>query len=189
MPAYDPRGNYGMGLAYATSERGACHLRAFTITADDPFKVKDLVKDVIDGQNGNAVKWCMCFCDFWGSVDTTIMADMLTAGLGRQVSAEDLDKVGERIWNLIRMYNLAAGFTAADDVLSEKMAKKALKQGPHDGRVLSTEDFGGNEGALLPYARLGRRRSTSAGEAARVRDWRFSIDNCRLINTSKVTRF
>jgi len=139
MPAYDPRGNYGMGLAYATSERGACHLRAFTITADDPFKVKDLVKDVIDGQNGNAVKWCMCFCDFWGSVDTTIMAEILTTGLGRQVSAEDLDKVGERIWNLIRLYNLAAGFTAADDVLSEKMAKKALKQGPHDGRVISTE--------------------------------------------------
>jgi len=139
MPAYDPRGNYGMGLAYATSERGACHLRAFTITADDPFKVKDLVKDVIDGQNGNAVKWCMCFCDFWGSVDTTIMAEILTTGLGRQISAADLDKAGERIWNLIRLYNLAAGFTAADDVLSEKMGKKALKHGPHDGRVISSE--------------------------------------------------
>ena len=139
MPAYDPRGNYGMGLAYATSERGACHLRAFTITADDPFKVKSLVRDVIDGQNGNAAKWCMCLCDFWGSVDTALMAEMLTAGLGRQVSAEDLDRAGERIWNLIRLYNFKAGFTAADDVLSEKMAKNALKNGPHEGRVLSRE--------------------------------------------------
>ena len=87
MPAYDPRGSYGMGLAYATSERGACHLRAFTIFADDPFKLEAMARDVIE-QNGNAVKWSMCFCDFWGSVDTAIMADLLTAGLGRQVSAK-----------------------------------------------------------------------------------------------------
>ncbi|MGD2272963.1 MAG: putrescine aminotransferase, partial [Desulfobacterales bacterium] len=100
LPAYDPRGSYGMGLAYATSERGACHLRAFTILAQDPFKLEAMARDVIDGQNSNAIKWSMCFCDFWGSVDTDIMADLLTAGLGRQVSAEDLNKAGERIWNL-----------------------------------------------------------------------------------------
>ena len=89
MPAYDPRGSYGMGLAYATSERGACHLRAFTIFADEPFKLKSMARDVIDGQNSNAAKWSMCFCDFWGSVDTAVMADLLTSGLGRQVSAQD----------------------------------------------------------------------------------------------------
>ncbi|MCP4690954.1 MAG: putrescine aminotransferase, partial [Desulfobacterales bacterium] len=139
MPAYDPRGSHGMGLAYATSERGACHLRAFTILAEDPFKVKAMARDVIAGQNANAVKWSMCFCDFWGSVNTEIMADLLTAGLGRQVSSKDLDKVGERIWNLVRLYNFRAGFTAAHDVLSGKMAKKALENGPHDGRVLSAE--------------------------------------------------
>jgi len=141
MPAYDPRGSYGMGLAYATSERGACHLRAFTILADDPFKLKAMARDVIDQQNRNAAKWSMCFCDFWGSVDTVIMADLLTAGLGRQVSAEDLNKAGERIWNLIRMYNLQAGFTAAADKLPEKITKQTLKNGPHDGRVLSEADL------------------------------------------------
>jgi len=141
IPAYDPRGSYGMGLAYATSERGACHLRAFPIYADDPFKLNAMAKDVIEGQNSNAVKWSMCFCDFWGSIDTKIMAELLTAGFDRQISAEDLDKAGERIWNLIRLYNYKAGFTAADDVLSEKMTKKALKNGPHEGRVLSKEDL------------------------------------------------
>ncbi len=141
MPAYDPRGSYGMGLAYATSERGACHLRAFTIFADDPFKLKSMARDVIDGQNSNAAKWSMCFCDFWGSVDTEVMADLLTAGLGKQVSAEDLNKAGERIWNLVRLYNLKAGFTGADDTLSEKITKQALKDGPHDGRVLNAENL------------------------------------------------
>jgi aldehyde:ferredoxin oxidoreductase len=139
MPAYDPRGNYGMGLAYATSERGACHLRAFPLFADDPFKLKDLANDVVTMQNVNGAKWSMCFCDFWGSVDTTIMADLLTKGLGRQVSATDLDKVGERVWNLVRLFNLAAGFTAADDTLSEKLTKRALENGPHEGRTLSPE--------------------------------------------------
>ncbi len=139
MPAYDPRGNYGMGLAYATSERGACHLRAFPLFADDPFKLRALAKDVVAMQNANGAKWSMCFCDFWGSVDTHIMADLLTKGLGRQVSAKDLDKVGERIWNLVRLFNLAAGFTAADDTLSEKITKRALENGPHEGRTLPPE--------------------------------------------------
>ncbi len=139
MPAYDPRGNYGMGLAYATSERGACHLRAFTIDAEDPFKVTDLARAVIDGQNRNAAKWSLCLCDFWGSADAAVMAEMLTAGLGRQVSARDLEKAGERIWNLVRLFNLRAGFTAADDVLSEKITRQALKSGPHEGRRLEGE--------------------------------------------------
>ncbi|MEJ2166412.1 MAG: aminotransferase class III-fold pyridoxal phosphate-dependent enzyme, partial [Desulfobacterales bacterium] len=141
MAAYDPRGNYGMGLAYATAERGACHLRAFPLFADNPFKLNALARTVIDQQNANAAKWSMCFCDFWGSVDTTIMADLLTAGLGRQISAEDLNKAGERIWNLNRLYNLKAGFGAADDTLSDKITKQALKNGPHDGRVLSQADL------------------------------------------------
>ena len=141
MPAYDPRGNYGMGLAYATSERGACHLRAFTIFAEDPFKLKPLTEDVIDGQNRNAAKWSLCLCDFWGSVDHKAMAELLTAGLGRQVSEKDLAKAGERIWNLVRLFNLRAGFTSADDTLSRKLTEKALKGGAHEGRVLRREDL------------------------------------------------
>jgi putrescine aminotransferase len=141
MPAYDPRGSYGMGLAYATSERGACHLRAFPIFADDPFKVNALAADVIDQQNTNAAKWSMCFCDFWGSVDTEIMADLLSAGLGRQISSQDLHQTGERIWNLNRLFNLAAGFTAADDIMSDKIINQALKGGPHEGRKLNRQDL------------------------------------------------
>jgi aldehyde:ferredoxin oxidoreductase len=139
MPGYDPRGNYGIGLAYATSERGACHLRAFPLFADDPFKLKNLAKDVVTMQNQNGAKWSMCFCDFWNSLDTTIMADLLSAGLGRQVSATDLYKVGERIWNLIRMFNMAAGFTAEDDIISDKITRRALQNGPYEGRKLSPE--------------------------------------------------
>ncbi|SHF25354.1 aldehyde:ferredoxin oxidoreductase [Desulfacinum infernum DSM 9756] len=141
FPAYEPRGNYGMGVAYATSERGACHLRAFTIFSETPFDVEAMVRHVIADQNKNAIKWSMCFCDFWGTVSPEIMADLLTAGLGEPVTAEELTAAGERIWNLIRLFNVKAGFGSDQDTLPPKIFREPLKGGPHAGRVFSQEDF------------------------------------------------
>jgi aldehyde:ferredoxin oxidoreductase len=138
MPAYDPRGNYGMALGYATSERGACHLRSFTLFEAEPFKVKEMTRAVIENQNNNAVKWSMGLCDFWGTVDTSIMADFLTKGLGKKVSARDLDRVGERIWNLTRLFNIKAGFTTAHDTVSDKILKKSLENGPYKGKKIDS---------------------------------------------------
>ena len=141
FPAYDPRGNHGMGLAYATSERGACHLRAFPLFSETPFDHESLVADVVGGQNFNGIKWSMCICDFWGSVNSTILAGLLSAALGEEITPEELNLAGERIWNLTRLYNLKAGFTAADDTLPEKILKNALKHGPNDGRTMTGEDL------------------------------------------------
>ena len=140
-PAYDPRGNYGMGLAYATSERGACHLRAFTAFAEKPFDIESLTRKVVDGQNFNAIKWSMSICDFWGSVSREIMAELLSNGLGDSIKPEDLALAGERIWNLTRLFNVRAGFTADDDVLSEKIMNQPLVKSPHAGRVFKKEEF------------------------------------------------
>ena len=141
LPAYEPRGNYGMGLAYATSERGACHLRAYTAFADNPFDIEGMAREVVDGQNFGSIKFSMCFCEFWETLTPEVVADLLSAGLGKEVTAAELLVAGERIWNLNRLFNLKAGFTAADDRLPEKAMKKALKNGPNDGRVFSAEDF------------------------------------------------
>lgn len=141
MPAYEPRGNYGMGLAYATSERGACHLRAFTIFSEVPFEIEAQVQDVIAAQNFNGIKWSMCFCDFWGSITTEVTADLLSAGLGETVTAAELDQAGERIWNLSRLFNQRNGFTDKEDRLPEKVLKNPLKNGPNAGKTFSPEDF------------------------------------------------
>jgi aldehyde:ferredoxin oxidoreductase len=148
MPAYEPRGNYGMGLAYATSERGACHLRAFTIFSPTPFEIETQVRDVIAMQNFNAIKWSMCYCDFWGSINTRVTADLLSAGLGEEVTAAELDQAGERIWTLARLFNQRNGFDLKDDSLPEKVLNKSLKKGPHAGKTFSPEDF---SGALQSY--------------------------------------
>ena len=139
MPAYDPRGNYGMALGFATSERGACHLRSFTLFEEEPFKVKEMGRAVMDNQNLNAVKFSMGLCDFWGTVDTRVMADFLTKGLGKKISAKDLDKAGERIWNLNKLFNIKAGFTSADDTISPKLLNNALENGPYEGRKFDIE--------------------------------------------------
>ena len=141
FPAYEPRANYGMGLAYATSERGGCHMRAFTMFAEDPFDLKALARMVVNGQNFCTIKWSMCVCDFWGTVNPEILADLLTAGLGEEVKPEDLARAGERIWNLTRLFNLRAGFSIDDDVLPQKQMTLPLEKGSHDGRVFKKEDF------------------------------------------------
>ncbi|MFZ4855188.1 MAG: aldehyde ferredoxin oxidoreductase family protein [Desulfuromonadaceae bacterium] len=141
MPAYEPRGNYGMGIAYATSERGACHLRAFPIFTPDPFNIEALVAEVVNAQNANGIKWSTGFCDFWGTMNTEIEADLLAVGLGEEVTAEELDRAGERIWNLSRLFNLRAGITADDDTLPRKIMERPLEDGAQAGRVFSRDDL------------------------------------------------
>lgn len=141
LPAYDPRGNYGMGLTYAVSERGACHMRAFTVFSDAPFDLEAQARDVVDAQNLNTIKWSLGLCDVWGTVTPELMADLLSAGLGRTVTPEALLLAGERIWNLSRMFNLRAGWTADDDRLPVKILSTPLPEGPQAGRIFAETDF------------------------------------------------
>jgi putrescine aminotransferase len=141
IPAYDPRGQFGMALAYATSERGACHLRAFPIFSETPFDHEAMAHEVLAGQNFNGVKWSLGFCDFWGTVDAGMLAEMLSIGLGWEVTAEELEKAGERIWNLTRLINNREGFTAADDGLSKKILTQAIEKGEQDGHTVTEADL------------------------------------------------
>jgi aldehyde:ferredoxin oxidoreductase len=141
LPAYDPRGNYGMGLAYATSDRGACHMRAFTVFHARPFDLDAMADEVIAGQNANSVKWSMILCDFWGKVPPALMASLLTPGLGEAVSEAELAAAGERIWNLGRLFNVRAGFRAAHDTLPRRILEEAHAEGPHGGRRLAPADL------------------------------------------------
>ena len=144
FPAYDPRGIQGMGLTYATSNRGACHLRSYTVSSEVlgiPEKTDPLVTE---GKAG-LVK---AFQDVTAAVDssgtcifTTFalsgddIAPMVDAACEGDWSVERFVEVGERIWNMERQYNIAAGFTAADDRLPERLLKDAAKTGPAAGSV------------------------------------------------------
>lgn len=144
FPAYDSRGIQGMGLAYATSNRGACHLRGYTVASEVlgiPVKTDPLVTEGKAGlvkafQDATAVFDSSGLCLFtsfaWTLQD---VAPQLQAACEGDWSLENLNVVGERIWNMEREYNLAAGFTSKDDNLPKRLTTEAAKTGPAKGLV------------------------------------------------------
>ncbi|MEW6292889.1 MAG: aldehyde ferredoxin oxidoreductase family protein [Pseudomonadota bacterium] len=144
FPAYDSRGIQGMGLAYATSNRGACHLRGYTVASEVlgiPVKTDPLVTEGKAGlvkafQDATAVFDSSGLCIFtsfaWSLADIQPQIDAACEG---DWTMEKLNEVGERIWNLERQFNLAAGFTAKDDDLPPRLKTEPAKTGPAKGLV------------------------------------------------------
>ncbi len=144
FPAYDARGIQGMGLTYATSNRGACHLRSYTVASEVlgiPVKTDPLVADgkpelVIAFQDATAAFDSAGICIFtsfaWGLAD---VAPQVAAACGPEFTLENLAQIGERIWNMERDFNNRAGFTAKDDALPARLTTEPSKTGPAKGLV------------------------------------------------------
>ena len=144
FPAYDPRGIQGMGLAYATSNRGACHLRGYTVSSEimgvpvktDPHVTEgkpELVKAFQDATAAVDSSGLCVFTTFAWTLED--IAPQLDAACEGGWTAESVLEAGERIWNLERKFNLDAGLTAADDTLPKRLLKDAAKTGPAKGLV------------------------------------------------------
>ena len=145
FPAYDGRAIQGIGLAYATSNRGGCHLRGYTIASEvlgipvktDPLESQgkpDLVKAFQDATAAFDSSGLCIFTTFaWGLPE---LSPQMQAACGEQYTVEELAKIGERIWNMEREFNNRAGFTRADDSLPERLtsAEGACKTGPANGK-------------------------------------------------------
>ncbi|WPC65698.1 aldehyde ferredoxin oxidoreductase family protein [Rhodoferax ferrireducens] len=145
FPAYDSRAIQGIGLAYATSNRGGCHLRGYTIASEvlgipvktDPLESKgkpELVKAFQDATAAFDSAGVCIFTTFaWGLQD---LSPQMQAACGEQYTIEELAKIGERIWNMEREFNNRAGFTKADDSLPPRLTsvEGACKTGPAKGK-------------------------------------------------------
>jgi aldehyde:ferredoxin oxidoreductase len=137
IPGYDTRAMQGMGLAYATSNRGACHMRASPYAADfakvDTDGRAAIVKDT---QDMAAAKDSTGLCAFAGNAwDIGDYAAQVDAACGGGWDAERMKVTGERIWTLERQFNMRAGLTAKDDTLPERFLKEAAKTGAAKGKV------------------------------------------------------
>ncbi|MEK9754527.1 MAG: aldehyde ferredoxin oxidoreductase family protein [Rhodospirillaceae bacterium] len=137
IPGYDTRAMQGMGLAYATSNRGACHMRASPYAADfakvDTDGRAAIVKDT---QDMAAAKDSTGLCAFAGNAwDIADYAAQVDAACGGDWDAGRMKETGERIWTLERQFNMRAGLTAKDDTLPERFLKEAAKTGAAKGKV------------------------------------------------------
>ena len=148
MPAYDPRGLQGQGLLYATSNRGGCHMRGNMIGLEvlglpkliDRFQVQGKSSYVILNQNSNAAIDSLVICKFTNmGVADEYFARVLGAVTGVNYATGELIKVGERIWNLERLYNNREGFTRKDDSLPTRLLAEAPTEGPSKGWVSQLE--------------------------------------------------
>ena len=137
-----------MGIAYATCNRGGCHLRAWTPAIEaygedaQPHSPEGKAEWVVDQQNLTTAHDSTGLCLFVGAENLTGgLLPCLRAATGIDYRAEDLIEVGERIWNIERLFNNKAGLTADDDTLPKRLLKEAFTEGPSAGVVVHLEEM------------------------------------------------
>jgi len=152
LPAYDPRGAEGHGLGYATDNRGGDHIKAYLISPEIlgyPFKMDP--HDISDEK----VKMLILFQDLTAVIDAAGMCvfttfglggddyrDLLNAAFGYNFTTEEWLKVGERIWNAERLFNLKAGLNPEkDDTLPKRLTDEPMPEGPNKGHVVRLKEM------------------------------------------------
>lgn len=151
LPAYDPRGAYGMALAYAVSTRGGCHLRAYPISheilrkpvATDRFTFSGKARIIKIAEDLNAVVDSLTACKFvFFAATLEEYANAVTAVTGIDISAQQLLNVGERIIYNERIMNALNGFSEEDDDLPARFFHEAGSSGDHiDIAPINRQDF------------------------------------------------
>ena len=146
LPAYDPRAADGMALAYATSDRGGCHRRARPIEEEifAAWDADDRVSAVVTAQDTRSILWSLVADDFAGETMWRDCGAAFTAAAAETtdvpllVTADDLRRCGERIWTLVRLFNVREGIGRDDDVLPEALSEP-IEDGPAAGSRVDPE--------------------------------------------------
>ncbi|MBN2460733.1 MAG: aldehyde ferredoxin oxidoreductase family protein, partial [Candidatus Cloacimonetes bacterium] len=145
LPAYDPRGAQGQALAYATSNRGGCHIYAYMIGPEilgqpvkvDRFKTSGKAELTVLMQDISALVDSLILCRFLQfSFGIGTFRKLLNLVTGSRLDDDDLLKIGKRIYTLERIYNIRAGFTSRDDMLPERFLTETLPEGPSRNRTV-----------------------------------------------------
>lgn len=144
LPAYDPRAIQGQALAYATSNRGGCHVRAYLISPEVLGLPEPLDRFTTEGK----ATWVKIFQDLTAWIDSAGLCLFTSFALGAADYAAMFEKVtgveydatelllaGERIYNIERLFNLKAGIDPAEDTLPKRLLEDPITEGPSKGEV------------------------------------------------------
>jgi aldehyde:ferredoxin oxidoreductase len=142
FPAYDPRGIKGIGLGYATSNRGACHVRGYTIAAEilSPgldrlaYEGKAAVTKFLQDLTAALDSTGTCLFTTFG-LQAKDLAQLYSAATGFDCDDKEFLKIGERIWNMEKLFNLKSGLTGKDDTLPPRILNEPITSGPSKGEV------------------------------------------------------
>lgn len=150
MPAYDPRGVQGIGLEYATSNRGGCHVRGYTISPEVLGVPEKIDPHTTEGKD----QWVTTFQNLTAAIDSAGLCLFTTFGLGGDEIAAQLEALtgvdydtnkilecGDRIYNLERLFNLKAGLSKKDDTLPPRLLNDPIPTGPAKGKVNKLDEM------------------------------------------------
>ncbi len=144
MPAYDPRGVQGQGLSYATSNRGGCHVRGYMISSEILALPEAMDRLSLEGKP----LWTKFFQDLTATIDslglclftsfalgTEDYAKLTNAVCGTELSDDDMLEIGDRIWNIERLFNIESGVDPSQDTLPRRLLEDGIPDGPSKGWV------------------------------------------------------
>jgi len=160
LPNYDPRGVKGQGLGFITNNRGADHCRA-EVNCSEIFETtmlgywspeKGVDRFAIEGKaemTKHYQDYCAWAYDSLGYCYFLLMdtseqdiANLLQSATGIEFGGvEALNKIGERIFTLERIFNLKAGLSAKDDTLPKRFLKEPMPEGASKGQVFEQDQL------------------------------------------------
>ncbi len=141
---YDPRVLRGMGLAYATAPRGACHLRATFYKADlaniiQPDQVEGVAEVFVEWEDRLGFFDNLVLCRFYRDlVQWKELGQILKAVIGLDLNTEQMRAISAEVTNNTRRFNLREGLTMADDRLPKRFTSQAL---PESQKVLDQAEM------------------------------------------------
>ncbi len=151
LPAYDARAVQGIGLNYATSNRGGCHVRGYTISpevlglpslADRTESNRDKAALVKIFQDLTAAIDSLGLCLFTSfALGAPEYTALYNAATGSDLSVEELLEAGERIYNIERLFNKAAGMVKEDDNLPKRLLEEPVTNGPSKGMISRLDEL------------------------------------------------
>ncbi|RLF09764.1 MAG: aldehyde ferredoxin oxidoreductase [Thermoprotei archaeon] len=148
LPAWDPRGAWGQALVYAISDRGACHLSAAVLPMElfgiphklERFTIEEKPKYVKYTEDFIAANETLIGCEFGRFALTPAQpARLLSAMTGMELNEAGFLKLGERIINLVRAFNVKAGVRRQHDTLPPRILRESHSKGPTAGKVIGEE--------------------------------------------------
>jgi aldehyde:ferredoxin oxidoreductase len=156
VPAYDPRGVWGMGLTYATSIRGACHLKSWTVAAEfanfDPLSTEGKAGLVKGIQDLRSVLDSLIVCFFAGrAITKDWIVKLINSVTDFGWKVEDIDTIGARIYDLERILATREGLRLKDDLLPHRIMEEPLTGGQSKGTKITQENM---EKMLQEYYKL-----------------------------------
>jgi len=152
MPMHDPRAFKGMGLQYATSNRGADHLYGLFFRIEQGQRVHDLkIYERVDRFSYKGKGWMVAIMELWSEIQESMgickfvdippahVAGLYTYATGIKRTVPELMKIAKRIFTLKRLFNIACGITRVDDTLPRRFLKEPLNEGGAKGEVVELE--------------------------------------------------